>query len=113
MLHSRHGIACLLSGTTPQSHTQSASNAVNTQPARKTRLEKHSGLRQVFWLADHPTRHTFPASFKTRPVVIMAFVLAHSGGTATDSHRLPFYTLMFSGNLSLLNFKELIIFYSL
>jgi len=43
---------------------------------------------QVFWLPDHTTHRAFP-SMKCS-VAIAAFVPGYSGGTATDSHRLPY-----------------------
>jgi hypothetical protein len=55
---------------------------------------------QVFWLPDPTTDCTFPRQalssrtsvppVKLRAVVIAAFVPGYSGGTATDSHRLPY-----------------------
>src|SRR5262249_8486811 len=55
---------------------------------------------QVFWLPDPTTDCTFPRQalpgrtsvppIKLRAVVIAAFVPGYSGGTATDSHRLPY-----------------------
>ncbi len=44
-------------------------------------------LLQVFWLMDPSTRRTFPLSQWSQS----AFVPIHSGRTATDSHRLPYY----------------------
>jgi len=46
----------------------------------------HRIYGQVFWLPDLPTGRAFP-SF--RQWQIAAFVPGYSGGTATDSHRLP------------------------
>lgn len=45
---------------------------------------------QVFWLVDHPTRHAFPSSEESGQWQLrVAFVLTHSGGATTGSHRLP------------------------
>lgn len=43
---------------------------------------------QVFWLPDRPTDRAFPNLQDS--VAIAAFVPGYSGGTATDSHRLPY-----------------------
>src|SRR5690606_33899563 len=58
----------------------------------------HSLQRQVFWLPDRPSgcvfpwllscRSIFPAGGAT--VTFSALVPGYSGGTATDSHRLPY-----------------------
>jgi hypothetical protein len=47
-------------------------------------------LGQVFWLTDPPTHLAFPFRF-SETVAFQAFVPVYSGGTATDSHRLPYY----------------------
>jgi hypothetical protein len=43
---------------------------------------------QVFWLPDRPTGCAFPRH--PVAVALAAFVPGYSGGTATDSHRLPY-----------------------
>jgi hypothetical protein len=52
-----------------------------------------------------------PGPFRVRPVAESAFVPVYSGGTVTESHRLPFYTRDVLGNLSLFNSIGLIIFF--
>jgi hypothetical protein len=50
-------------------------------------VQSRTILLHVFWLMDQPTRRTFPLS----QWLFSAFVPNHSGLTATDLHRLPFY----------------------
>lgn len=47
---------------------------------------------QVFWLSDHSTFHTFPLRLN-ETVAFVDFVPDHSGGTATDLHRVPDYAM--------------------
>jgi hypothetical protein len=62
-------------------------------------VRKITTTGQVFWLPDLTTDCTFPQLDDRRiktvrlialAVVIAAFVPGYSGGTATDSHRLPY-----------------------
>ena len=54
--------------------------------AKSLVFEPTSG--QVFWLPDHTTHRAFPSM--NCSVAIAVFVPGYSGGTATDSHRLPY-----------------------
>ncbi len=59
---------------------QAGGGAVNRNP------QTAPSHRQVFWLLDLSTAGAFPGF---TPVAVAGFVPNHSGGTATDLHRLP------------------------
>ncbi len=46
-------------------------------------------FRQVFWLPDHFTSHTFPFIIIST-VVFVTFIPGYSGGPVPDSHRIPY-----------------------
>jgi hypothetical protein len=46
-------------------------------------------FRQVFWLPDHITGHTFPF-INLSTVVSVTFIPGYSGGPVPDFHRIPF-----------------------
>ena len=57
--------------------------------SQATEIGCQSDSKQVFWLPDYPTHHTFPAHLFSQWFFVV-FVPGYSGGPAADLHGIPF-----------------------